>query len=350
MFKKFLNLFGNDDDKKSSSDEEKHSKEACINDEQDDEQDDNDDDDDDDDNDNDDNDIRQWPEEERGQKVAAELDPVTLHGLHYTEEQFDAEVEKRVQQLIKEEKEDGGEVEQVDIDNFYLNVRRDLYQEWTGANSNMMLQWEQANSMKYTGRAAFGNTQHDENNPLLAPIHGVTLQDYAAISYYMASGSDYNAIMNQLGIDDAVYQEASTLWTKRMQQDTTATVTVLFSQYYGSADQHPKLQAVAVELSPKGKETVEKMKSDRLFYEELCGARRAASECGMDGSQWIMDNYEVPLGEFQKVAVYHGQQDQKHIVFEDQMKYSDYQEKKVEEYKKKFMEEQGGGVADDISF
>lgn len=346
MLKKLLSLFGigKEEENKSSSYEKVQTVNSTINEDIDDEDDDEDYDSDEEDDDD------EWPEEELGQRVSVELDPVTLHGLNYTEAEFDAEVEKRVQQLIKEEKEEGEDLKKEDIDNLYFNIRRDVYQEWTGANLNMVAQWEQANSMKFSGYSAFGNTVHNENNPLLEPIHGVSLQDYAAISYYVASGSDFNAMIEQLGIDYAIYQEANTLWAKRMQEDESFTVTNLFSQYYNSADQHPKLKAVAVELSPKGKETIEKMMSDRFFYEELCGARIAAYEYGLDGSQWIMDNYEVSLGEFQKVATYHMEQDNKHILMEDQKKYGDYQDKMTEEYKKKFATEQGGNVADDINF
>lgn len=342
MLKKLLNLFGigkEENNTPASFEEVRETAHAIVEE-----------DDDDDDDDESEEEEDEWPEEEKGQRVAVELDPVTLHGLNYTEAEFDTEVEKRVQAWIKDEQEEGEDVEKVDIDNAYFNFRREVYQEWTGANSNMMLQWEQANSLKYTGYAAYGKTQHDENNPLLEPIHGVTLQDYAAISYYVASGSDFDAMVKQLGIDYAVYQEANTLWAKRMEEDTTMTVVTLFGQYYGTADQHPKLQAVAVELSPKGKETIEKMKSDRFFYEELCGARTAAFEYGLDGSQWIMDNYGVSLGEFQKVSTYHMEQDQKHILIEEQKKYIDYLDKMTEKYKKIFAEQQGGNVADDISF
>ncbi len=343
MFKKLLNLFGGDKDadNKTTSSGDINSRTGYSE-----EQDDDDDYEEDDDDDDDD----EWPEEELGQKVDVELDPVTLHGTNYTEEEFDAEVERRVEAHIEDDKADGEKLSQKDIDNYYFNIRREVYQEWTGANSNMMLQWEQANSMKFTGIASYGNAKHDENNPLLEPIHGLTLEDYAAISYNLASGADFNAILSLLGIDAAIWQEANTLWAKRMQEDSSFTVATLFSQYYNSADKHPKLSAVAVELSDKGKETVEKMKVDRYFYEELSGARSAAYEYGIDGAQWILDNYGVPLGEFQKIAASHSESDQKQIDMKQQKEYADHMYAKMEEYKKKFAEEQGGNVADDIEF
>lgn len=305
----------------------------------------------DDDNDNEDEEEEdEWPEEEIGQQVAVELDPITLHGKNYTEEKFDAEVEKRVNTHIADDKADGEDVRQEDIDNYYYNIRKEVYQEWTGANMNQTEQWIEANSMKYRGTASFGNTQHDENNPLLQDIHGVSLQDYGAMSYYIATGADFNAILSQLGIDTAIWQEASILWGKRMAEDTTFTVTTLFSQYYGSADKHPKLSTLAVELSAKGKETIEKMKADRAFYVEVAAAVSAAFEYGIDGSQWLVENYEITNGDLQKVASYYGELDNKNKDMQTLNKYGKLMDNKIEEYKKKFAAEQGGNIADDISF
>ena len=292
----------------------------------------------------------EWPEEEKGQKSTAELDPVTLHGLHYTEEEFNAEVEKRVQAHIKEDEEEGEQLDQTDVDNYYFNIRREVYQEWNGANSNMMMQWEKINQQKMTGMASYGFTQHDENNPLLEPIHGVTLEDFGAMSYYVATGADTNAIMQQLGIDNAIWGEAQTLWTKRMTEDTTFTVATLFGQYYNSADKHPKLSAVAIELSDKGKESIEKMKTDRFFHIDAQAAVAAAYEYGIDGAQWLKDNYDITNGDLQKIAAYYSDLDSKNVDMEAENKHVNYYFKKIEEFKKKFAEEQGGNVADDIEF
>jgi hypothetical protein len=44
------------------------------------------------------------------------------------------------------------------------------------------------------------------SNPLLEPIHGVSIQDYAAISAKMASGIDMKDICKLLGIEPAVFE------------------------------------------------------------------------------------------------------------------------------------------------
>ncbi len=187
------------------------------------------------------------------------------------------------------------------------------------------------------------------SNPLLEPIHGVSLQDYAAISAKMAAGVSVKDICKALGIESAIYEEASTLWVSRMQQDSTWEVTTLFGQYFGDADNHPKLNALKPEVGDTNVENLERLKTDRYFYEELCAARTAAYEYGMDGAQWIQDNYGINLGDFQSVAMLHLQK-QNVEDGEMQLHYVNYMQEKQKEYAAKFAAEQGGNVADDVEF
>lgn len=290
------------------------------------------------------------------------LDPETYHGTHYKVEDFDTELEKRVAKAIKEEEEEEGTpVSKADVDNIRHNFTHELYIEWnlirpegrvmTTAETDALLNFDNRNSMKYYGIASVFTTEESQSdNPLLEPIHGVSLQDYAAVSYYMASGTDYHAIISQLGIDDAVWGEANTLWAKRMEEDQSMSVVVLFGQYYSSADQHPKLSAVKAEVSEKGQETLEKLKTDRHLFIELQAAQIAAFDSGLDGTKWLMDNYGVSLGDFQKIAGMYSEQDQKDVNLQQQDEDFKYREQKQQEYKEKFAREMGGNVADDINF
>ncbi len=141
------------------------------------------------------------------------------------------------------------------------------------------------------------------SNPLLEPIHGVSLQDYSAVSAKIASGIAEADILKALGIEKAVFDEASALWIARMQEDSTFEVSILFGQYFGESDQHPKLGNLKAEVSEEGKANLEKMKTDRYFREELNGARQAAYVYGLDGAQWILNNFGISLGDFQTVEM-----------------------------------------------
>ncbi|MDR6967319.1 hypothetical protein J2X31_001326 [Flavobacterium arsenatis] len=187
------------------------------------------------------------------------------------------------------------------------------------------------------------------SNPLLEPIHGVSLQDYSTITAKIASGLDVKEICKALGIEPAIFEEASAIWVTRMQEDSTWEVTTLFGKYFGEADQHPKLSGLQAEVSEEGKANLENMRTDRYFYEELNGARQSAYEYGIDGAQWIQDNFGINLGDFQSVAM-QWMPSESVDDYETIKHYLDYREQKQKEYAVKFAEEQGGNVADDVEF
>ena len=187
------------------------------------------------------------------------------------------------------------------------------------------------------------NMAHDDSNPMLQPIHGISLQDYAAAASKMTNGMSADEVCKRLGIDMPIWDEANQLWVKRMQQDQTMAVMSLYGQYYGSADTHPKFNDSVKESNQEG-DYLAKIQNDEAFYYELCGARQAAYEAGLDGAQWIQDNYGISLGDFQSVAM-------KWMANMGNIeKMLRYQEQKQREYAEKFSKEMGGGVADDIEF
>lgn len=191
------------------------------------------------------------------------------------------------------------------------------------------------------------------NNPLLEPIHGVSLFDYAAVSAKIAAGIAQTDVLKTLGIESAIYEEASALWVARMQEDSTWAVTMEFGKYFGEVENHPKLKDLKVAVSKEGNENLEKLKTDRYFYEELCGARVAAYNYGLDGAQWILDNYDINLGDFQTIAVKWSTDNQKDVDsqnYENVKHFTNYQLEKQNEYAERFAKEQGGNIADDIEF
>jgi len=348
MIKKLLALFGigkEEEQPKQTSYPQPKPEPSPIEEDEDEEDDDDfdSDDDDDDDNDNDGSD----PSENSG---ATDLDPVTLHGKHYTIEQFDAEVEKRVQKEIKDDEEDGDKPTKHDIDNYRFNHRRDVYVQWNKANTQQMLDFEQLNSFEQSGYHAFGKTPHDENNPLLQPIHGVTLQDFAAAAAKLGTGIDTETIIKAIGVDKAAWEEANVLWTKRMQEDMTFAVVNLYGQYFKEADSHPKLGASLqpAVVSEEGKATIERMKSDREFFTDVQAEMNAAYEYGIDGAQQAFEKYGVNIGDISKIAMHYSQMDGNNI--EQMDKWVRLLDKKMKEYTEKYAKDQGGNIADDIEF
>ncbi|EDM38058.1 hypothetical protein PBAL39_00547 [Pedobacter sp. BAL39] len=186
----------------------------------------------------------------------------------------------------------------------------------------------------------------NQENPLLAPIHGISLKDYAAIAMKLSTGVTEEEIFRALGIDSVIWDEVNTLWGKRMQEDVSYQLVTLYGQYFMEGATHPKLESMQAESTAEGNENLEKITNDRYFYEELCGARQAAYAYGIDGAQWIQDNYGINLGDFQAVAMKWMTQSD----YNDMHQFIDYQQQKQKEYAEKFAAQQGGNVADDVSF
>lgn len=166
----------------------------------------------------------------------------------------------------------------------------------------------------------------------------------------IASEVPVDLVCKAMGIDETIWEEINTLWPKRMQEDGTFTVATLFGQYFMETGNHPKLQNLETNISEIGKENLQKMREDRYFYEELNGARQAAYEYGLDGAQWILDNFGIGLGEFQSVAMELMTERNKNFNSEEIIHFQNYQQEKQQEYAEKFASEQGGNIADDVEF
>ena len=279
-------------------------------------------------------------------------DPETLHGTHYTVEAFDTEVAARAEKWIASEKAEDPNFSKKDEDNVYHNYRRDLYTEWNRCDTDQMIRWEHANSLKYRGTATSGFLKEEDTagNPLLEPVHGISLKDYVGMCKTIGAGVDVKDVCKAMGIENTIWEELNTIWPQRMAEDQTFSISVLFGQYYSEETDNPKLNALQPNVSDDGKANLEKIKSDPYFYEELAGARQAAYEYGLDGAQWILDNYGINLGDFQAVAMQHMTERNQRFSSEEILRFHDYQQEKQKEYAAKFAAEQGGNVADDVEF
>lgn len=279
-----------------------------------------------------------------------EFNPDTFHGIHYLETDFDNEVERRAETWIAKEKLDGYHLNDSDVKNIYTNYRREVYREWNNADADQLVKFEMANSFEYNGIAISGFVKTDDSTPMLEPIHGISLQDYSTICAKLGNGIPVEILCKALGIETTIWEEVSQKWVERMQQDSTFTVTTLMGQYFSEAKEHPVLGNINAEISTDGNENLEKLKNDVYFYHELTGARQAAYEYGLDGAQWIVENFGISLGDFQQVAMKWMEERNKNWNSNDILHYHNYQEEKQKEYASKFATEQGGNIADDVEF
>ncbi|PRQ03186.1 DUF6620 family protein [Enhygromyxa salina] len=69
----------------------------------------------------------------------------------------------------------------------------------------------------------------------LAPVEGVTLEQWAKAQAGVASGGDVNQLIAGLGVDKAAWDRISAEWNARMSRDTSFTITMEYSKHFGSA-------------------------------------------------------------------------------------------------------------------
>ncbi len=193
--------------------------------------------------------------------------------------------------------------------------------------------------------------QHDakvledsKDNPLLEPIHGISLYDYAAGVVKIGSNVPETDVLKALGVDKPQWDEASLIWNQRMEQDTKMTVMTLYSQYFTKIDEHPTLGNNGnLSADTASNPNLERLKTDEHFFYDLAAERDAAIEVGKDGAQYILDKYGIGIIDFQAQAV----------IWTRSGNYSSmitYQMEKKEDYLKQFQNEMGGTIADDIEF
>ena len=193
--------------------------------------------------------------------------------------------------------------------------------------------------------------QHDakvledsKDNPLLEPIHGISLYDYAAGIVKIGSNVPEADVLKALGVDKPQWDEANLIWNQRMEQDTEMTVMSLYSQYFTKIEDHPTLGSNGnIAANTASNPNLDRLKTDEYFFYDLAAERDAAIEVGKDGGQYILDKYGIGIVDFQAQA----------LDWTRSGNYSTmitYQFDKKEEYLKKFQDEMGGTIADDIEF
>lgn len=73
------------------------------------------------------------------------------------------------------------------------------------------------------------------------PIHSISLELYAAISYYLATDTDSEILFSKMRINKTQWNEVDRGWRRRMDSDESFILITRYSQYYNEADKYLKL-------------------------------------------------------------------------------------------------------------
>jgi hypothetical protein len=175
-------------------------------------------------------------------------------------------------------------MDEKDKKKIYSNYSRDVYEEWNNCDSDQTTRFEQANSKKYSVVQTLGFVKVDANNPLLEPVHGISLKDYTALCLKISSGVDHKLVCQAMGLEGVISDELNRIWPQRLAEDKSVTITTLFGQYYAEKPTLPQLENLEAAITDDSKANLEKLKTNDNFYEELTRARRAAYDYGLDGA------------------------------------------------------------------
>src|SRR5262249_15404691 len=148
------------------------------------------------------------------------------------------------------------------------------------------------------------------NPDLLAPVEGVTIEQYAQISAGIGrcSGTDDMArFLAGFGLDMAKWERANKGWTAKMSTDTTGTIGLAFSTAFTpagpAASGGPQAGAAmpgmsgAVGQAPAGAEPCSFDK-----YCEMSGAMAAWSEQGKDVNAMLKEAFNVLAADFSNIS------------------------------------------------
>jgi hypothetical protein len=139
------------------------------------------------------------------------------------------------------------------------------------------------------------------NPELLAPIEGVTVEQYAQIAARQAQGLDtagLQALLAQHGYDLATWERASAGWNDRMSKDTTFTITTIYGKAFMGSGQGQfggAAQAVAA-YDGTAAGGAEPMTLDRCC--EIQGAMQAWSATGQDVNAMLQSTFQMNAAEF----------------------------------------------------
>ncbi|WP_353197395.1 DUF6620 family protein [Parapedobacter defluvii] len=201
------------------------------------------------------------------------------------------------------------------------------------------------------GMTTMNTAKEDPNDPLLQPIHGVSIADYAAGVLKESEGISVDQICAALGVERPLWDEAKKLWESRMKEDGSFNVINVYTKYFGQAKTHEKLgglvsgKPLATNVSSaESNANLQRAEDDKYFFFELQGALQAAYNNGIDGQQWLMDTYGFNVGQLNSV----GTKWMSNMGVMIQM--VDHQDKKQQEYSEKFAKDLGGNIADDVEF
>jgi len=161
-------------------------------------------------------------------------------------------------------------------------------------------------AMQERGSVMASNNQH-----LLEPIEGVTLEVFAELSAKSttASPEEMMTLLAQHQLDRETFSRVNAAWIERMSQDTTGTISTAYSKAFMGGGQYGAAgQAGADNLGAGGMATgggaagAEPVPFET--YAEISGAMTAWSQQGKDISAMLEEHFQMSSTDFSNISMW----------------------------------------------
>lgn len=153
------------------------------------------------------------------------------------------------------------------------------------------------------------------NPALMAPIEGVTIEQYAQVAAAAAANQApgaFQQILAQHGMDQAKYDRVAAGWQQRMRDDHTFAVTTIYGRAFGGAGQGQFGGAGAAGAGALGQVAATGMGAgvgggepctwDK--YNEIGGAQRAWSQSGKDVNAMLKQHFNISAIDWSNMSQY----------------------------------------------
>lgn len=184
------------------------------------------------------------------------------------------------------------------------------------------------------------------NPELLAPVEGVTVEQYADISARLAQGMDQTgllALLAERGLDLATWEKASAGWMDKMSKDTTATIASIYGKAFMGAGQG-QFGGTAQQVAQHAYTGTAAGGEEPIPFEKVCeiqGAMSAWSKNGQDVNALLKSTFGMNAMDFSAAQTWWLTQ-----LTADMARFPIYNQK-VEEWEQKYsggMEKAGSDV------
>jgi len=179
----------------------------------------------------------------------------------------------------------------------------------------------QSGFVQSTMQSAMQQHQNSVNNAvaanpaLMAPIEGVTIEQYAQVCAAAAANQNpaaYQQLLAQHGMDQAKYDRVAAGWNARMRDDHTYALTTIYGRAFGGAGQGQfgaagaagagSLGQVAATGAGAGVASGEPCTWDK--YNEIGGAQRAWAQSGKDVNAMLKQQFNVSAIDWSNMSQY----------------------------------------------